>query len=49
MNAQYEEEQAAWVHRTDRFDGFDRGDLDNQHADDYNDDREWEEAQRGVQ
>jgi len=30
-----QEEQDAWFARNDRFDGFDRGDLDNPDIDDY--------------
>jgi hypothetical protein len=28
MSNQFQEDQAAWFSRADRFDGFDRGDLD---------------------
>lgn len=32
-----QEERDAWFSRADRFDGFDRGDLDSPHADDHGD------------
>lgn len=38
MNPQEQEEFDAWVARADRFDGFDRGDIDNPHAYDYEED-----------
>lgn len=45
MNTQQQETQD-YEAGYDRFEGFDAGDRDNRNADDYNDAREWEEAQK---